>query len=71
MATDPDPSDAHRTQALEAEHAELERLLGEELARPRPDSERVAQLKRAKLEIRDRQYHLAAAAGRPSGHAAA
>ena len=57
--------------ALRARHAVFERMLGEELARPRPDDELVARLKRAKLAIKDRLHQLALATGRPSRAAAA
>ena len=63
---DPRLPDPRLARALEARHAVFERMLGEALARPRPDAELVARLKRAKLGIRDRLHQLAAATGRPS-----
>jgi hypothetical protein len=56
---------------LHARHAIFERMLGEELARPRPDDALVKRLKRAKLAIRDRLHRMAVATGRPSRLAAA
>lgn len=66
-----DASKLHMARALRARHAVFERMLGEELARPRPDDELVARLKRAKLAIKDRLHQLALATGRPSRAAAA
>lgn len=66
--TEPDP---RVVRALHARHAIFERMLGEELARPRPDDALVKRLKRAKLAIRDRLHRMAVATGRPSRLAAA
>ncbi|MCC7281310.1 MAG: YdcH family protein [Acetobacteraceae bacterium] len=63
--TPPEP-DAGMVRALEARHAEFERMLGEELARPMPDETVVKRLKHEKLAIRDRLAGMAAATGRPS-----
>ena len=38
---------------LDREHARLERLIAEQLARPRPDDIEVARLKKAKLAVKD------------------
>ena len=66
--TEPDP---RVVRALHERHAAFERMLGEELARPRPDDALVKRLKRAKLAIRDRLHRMAVATGRPSRFAAA
>jgi hypothetical protein len=63
--TPPEP-DGRIVRALQARHAVFERMLGEELARPRPDEALVKRLKRAKLAIRDRLHRMAVATGRPS-----
>ncbi len=42
---------------LSARHADIERRLDEEAGRPRPDSRLVAELKRAKLQIKDALAH--------------
>jgi hypothetical protein len=59
-------TDQRLARSLELRHASFERMLDDELARPRPDEELVLRLKRAKLAIRDRLHRMAAAAGRPS-----
>jgi len=48
------PARSWLIERLAARHAELERALAEELARPRPDDIAVRQIKREKLLVRDR-----------------
>jgi hypothetical protein len=45
--------DTSRLHALEARHAELDRLLHEEEARPLPDSAMLASLKKRKLRVKE------------------
>lgn len=45
--------DAH-VQALASKHANLERIIAQEISRPSPDSLRIAELKRRKLQIKER-----------------
>lgn len=42
-----------RIDALNARHASLEGMIAAEMLRPRPDSARVAQLKREKLKLKE------------------
>ena len=63
--------DSRLARALQARHALFERMLGEELARPQPDAEMIARLKRAKLGIKDRLHGMAAAGGQQSAFATA
>ena len=51
-------SDPHET-ALLARHANLESQIASEQARPHPDAEIIAQLKRQKLRIKD-SLHISA-----------
>lgn len=46
-------TDTARTEELRARHAELDRLLEEERARPLPDSSILTDLKRRKLALKD------------------
>ena len=46
-----------RSEAIAARHAELEREISAELKRPLPDSARLAELKKAKLRLKDELYH--------------
>lgn len=46
-------TDMARTDELRARHAELDRLLEEEQARPMPDSGILSDLKRRKLALKD------------------
>ena len=46
-------TDTARTDELRARHAELDRLLEEERARPMPDSGILSDLKRRKLALKD------------------
>lgn len=39
--------------SLKAKHADLDRLIAEEEARPHPDEGRITELKRQKLRIKD------------------
>jgi hypothetical protein len=45
-------------------HARLERLLQEELSRPRPDDQKTARLKKQKLAARDRLLAVSGSTGR-------
>jgi hypothetical protein len=45
--------DTTRFHALEARHAQLDRLIHNEEIRPRPDSEALAQLKKQKLKLKE------------------
>ena len=40
-------------EALKAKHQDLEHLIEEEEARPRPDEDKIHELKRQKLRIKD------------------
>ncbi len=40
-------------EALNARHAEIEGLIAAELNRPRPDEDRLGQLKRRKLKLKE------------------
>jgi hypothetical protein len=64
-------TDQRLVRSLAMRHASFERMLDDEMARPRPDEELVARLKRAKLAIRDRLHRMAEATGRPSRFATA
>ncbi|MDG2285521.1 MAG: YdcH family protein [Alphaproteobacteria bacterium] len=46
-------SEARQAEALVKRHAELDRQLEDEQARPKPDSEIIAELKRQKLALKD------------------
>lgn len=41
-------------QALTQKHADLERILSQEISRPSPDTARIVELKREKLKLKDR-----------------
>lgn len=44
---------ADRVEALKVRHSSLETAIHEELARPHPDDDRVASLKKQKLKLKD------------------
>lgn len=45
--------DAH-VQALADKHANLERIIAQEINRPAPDTLRIAELKRRKLQLKEK-----------------
>jgi hypothetical protein len=51
-------SEPDRIVALKEQHAELEREIDEENARPMPNHDAIADLKRQKLKIKDELYQL-------------
>ncbi|MFZ5792297.1 MAG: YdcH family protein [Pseudomonadota bacterium] len=46
-------STTEHVEALKAKHADLDKLIAEEEARPHPDDVRLTELKRQKLKIKD------------------
>ena len=46
-----------RSEAISARHAELEREIEVEMKRPLPDTARLAELKKAKLRLKDELHH--------------
>jgi len=51
-------SEPDRIVALKQHHAELEREINDESARPLPNQDTIADLKRQKLRIKDELYQL-------------
>jgi hypothetical protein len=51
-------SEPDRIVALKEQHATLEQEISEEIARPQPNHDAVADLKRQKLRIKDELYQL-------------
>jgi len=51
-------SEPDHIDALKQQHAALERAIDEENARPHPDDDTIADLKRQKLRIKDQLYQL-------------
>lgn len=47
----------HFLRYLEREHARLERMIAEEIRRPRPDDVEIARLKKQKLVVKDQLAH--------------
>jgi hypothetical protein len=58
-------STAHRIESLKSKHAQIDRRLSAESARPLPDESEIHALKRQKLRIKDELHALEA--GAPPG----